>query len=60
MNVLNSVDRKVFQKLYQPFISHRKRHLIKSASNLPFKHLCFGWTNTAIACGRDGKSKSIA
>ncbi|WP_375512037.1 hypothetical protein [uncultured Nostoc sp.] len=55
-----SVDRKLFHNPYQPFISPWKHHLLKSASNLPFKHLCSGWINTAIACGRDGKLKSIA
>ncbi|WP_375501953.1 hypothetical protein [uncultured Nostoc sp.] len=54
----HSVDR-ILQNPYQPLILPWEHHLPKSASNLPFKHLCSGWTNTVIACGRHGKPKSI-
>ncbi|WP_322730227.1 hypothetical protein [Nostoc sp. ChiQUE01b] len=40
-----SVDRKVFQKPYQSLIYAWKYNPTKSASNLPFKNFCSGWTS---------------
>ncbi|MCC5605077.1 DUF6444 domain-containing protein [Nostoc favosum] len=52
---VKSVDRKVFQKFYQSFIFPWEHHPSKSAYHRLFKYFCSGWTNRAIAYGRDGK-----